>query len=281
MNDHSKIEMNEITINEIKRLIAFVKNQYKFDFGNYALSSFKRRIERILSMNSFSTMDELILKLQNDSKFFDEFLREVTVNTTEMFRSPSLWRKLREEVLPILANYSQIRIWSAACSSGEEVYSLAIALKEADLLHKSKILATDINELVLQKGMNGTYWSRNMEVNESNYQRFEGKGKLSDYYFKRDDAVVFDKTLIQNVSFKTFDLVQNEQYSKFDLILCRNVMIYFNPELQNKVVELFGKSLFMKGFLVVGEKETIAFCKSSDKFETFSAEERIYQKIKE
>ena len=281
MNDHSNIETNEITINEIKRLIAFVKMQYKFDFGNYALSSFKRRIERILSLNSFATIDELIVKLQNDSKFYDEFLREVTVNTTEMFRSPSLWRKLRDEILPILANYPSIRIWSAACSSGEEVYSLAIVLKEAGLLHKAKILATDINDVVLQKGKDGTYWNRNMEVNENNYLRFEGKYKLSDYYSKKDDNVVFDKSLIQDVSFKTFDLVQNEQYSKFDLIFCRNVMIYFNPELQNKVVDLFGRSLFMKGFFIVGEKETIAFCKSSERFDTFSAEERIYQKIKE
>ncbi|MBI4947915.1 MAG: protein-glutamate O-methyltransferase CheR [Bacteroidetes bacterium] len=274
-------ETNEITIKEIKHLISFIKTTYRFDFNNYAFSSFKRRIERILAVYSIPNIESLTIKLQQNPVFFEEFLREITVNTTEMFRAPAFWRKLRNDVLPILAHYPSLRIWSAACSSGEEVYSLAIVLKEADLLHKTKILATDINDLVLQKGMNGTYPNRNMEVNEKNYQRFEGKGKLSDYYSSKEENVVFDKTLIENVSFKKFDLVQNEQYSKFDLILCRNVMIYFNPELQNKAIELFGNSLFMKGFLAVGEKETIAFCKSSDNFLTFSAEERIYQKIKD
>lgn len=275
------IEVGELTLFDLKKLISFIHGHYNFDFKGYALSSFKRRVTRILHLYSIVTIDELIRQLDGSKDFFDEFLREITVNTTEMFRAPSFWRKLRDEILPTLAHLDQIKIWSAACSSGEEVYSLAIVLQEANLLNKTKILATDINNEVLLKGSNGTYWARNLEVNENNYLRFEGKKKLSDYYTKSENNIVFGKDLIQNVTFKVFDLVQQKQFSKFDLILCRNVMIYFNPELQNTVVDMFCRSLFMNGFFVVGEKETIAFCKSSEKFSTFSAEERIYQKTNE
>ena len=168
------IETKEITINEIKRLISFIKNTYRFDFSSYALSSFKRRLERILALYTLPSIDSLTIKLQQNPEFFEEFLREITVNTTEMFRAPGFWRKLRDDILPVLAGYPSIRIWSSACSSGEEVYSLAIVLKEAGLLHKAKILATDINEKVLRKGMNGIYWNKNVESNENNYLRFEG-----------------------------------------------------------------------------------------------------------
>lgn len=272
---------SEISFFELKRLIGFIHSHFQYDFSEYALSSFKRRVSRICQLYSFSSVDELIGRLENNKEFFDEFQREITVNTTEMFRAPSFWRKLRKEVLPSVSHLNQIKIWSAACSSGEEVYSLAIVLQEANLLHKAKILATDVNNQVLNKGISGTYLARSQEVNENNYIRFEGKNKLSDYYTQAGDSVVFSKDLIQGVKFKVFDLAHEEQFSKFDIVLCRNVMIYFNPQLQNRVCETINKALFMRGFLVVGEKETIAFCKCSEKFETFCPEDRIYQKIKE
>lgn len=274
------IDVTELPLTDLKKIVAFVKSHHGFDFGDYAMSSFKRRVSRILQLYSLPSIDELLKRLDN-KEFYEEFLREITVNTTEMFRAPSFWRKLREQIIPILATNGTIRIWSAACSSGEEVYSLAILLHEMGILDKAKIVASDINDKVLEKAKQGSYWIRSLEINERNYERFEGKRKLSDYFTIEGENYVMNKELFQHVTFKQFDLVQGQEFLKFDLILCRNVMIYFNPDLQDKVTQLFHKSLFMRGFLAVGEKETIAFCRSAEKFETFCAEERIYRKTKE
>ncbi len=271
----------EIEIRSIRNIVAAVKDTYNFDFGNYATTSFKRRIERAISVFNCKNVDELITKIKADKNFFDSFLKEITVNTTEMFRDPSFWRKLREDVLPIIGSHQNIRIWHAACSSGEEVYSMAILLKEMDLLGRAQITATDINQDVIAAAKKGAYPLRNMELNQSNYERFEGKGKLSDYFSETEGMAYMDTSLIANVTFKPHDLVLGPGFSKFDLILCRNVLIYFNMVLQDHVVELFSNSLFKNSFLAIGSKETIAWCKSIDKFSTFSIEEKIYQKTKE
>lgn len=271
----------EIEIKSIRNIVAAVKDTYNFDFSNYATTSFKRRIERALSVFHCNNVEELIVKIKADKNFFDTFLKEITVNTTEMFRDPSFWRKLRESVLPIIGNHQNIRIWHAACSSGEEVYSMAILLKEMGLLDRVQIIASDINQDVLAVAKKGIYPLRNMEVNKSNYERFEGKGKLSDYFVEKDGNAFMDPSLITNVSFRTHDLVLGSPFSKFDLILCRNVLIYFNMPLQDTVVQLFNNSLFKNSFLAIGSKETIAWCKCIDKFSTFSIEEKIYQKIKD
>jgi chemotaxis protein methyltransferase CheR len=271
----------EIEIKSIRNIVSTVKDTYNFDFGNYAITSFKRRIERVLSVFNCKNVDELIIKIKEDKMFFESFLKEITVNTTEMFRDPSFWRKLREEVLPVIATHQNIRIWHAACSSGEEVYSMAILLKEMGLLDRAQIIATDINQDVIGVAKKGIYAIRNMELNQSNYERFEGKGKLSDYFSENDGLACMDRSLIANVNFRTHDLVLGSSFSKFDLILCRNVLIYFNMPLQDRVVELFSNSLFKSSFLAVGSKETIAWCKNIDKYSTFSIEEKIYQKIKE
>src|ERR1035437_3808521 len=170
----------EIEIKSIRNIVSTVKDTYNFDFGNYAITSFKRRIERVLSVFNCKNVDELIIKIKEDKMFFESFLKEITVNTTEMFRDPSFWRKLREEVLPVIATHQNIRIWHAACSSGEEVYSMAILLKEMGLLDRAQIIASDINQDVLEVAKKGTYPMRNMEQNQSNYERFGGKGKLQD-----------------------------------------------------------------------------------------------------
>lgn len=274
-------EIGELPLNDIKKLINFIRSNYRFDFGEYAMSSFKRRLLRIFKLYSFGSMDELIRRLESSKEFYEEFLREITVNHTEMFRAPSFWRKLRDHVLPLVSYNNPIRIWSAACSSGEEVYSLTILLHEMGLSDNTKIVASDINDKVIEKAKSGIYWKHSLEVNENNYLRFEGKKKLSDYYITSGDNYIMDKNLLRNVSFRQYDLVSGREFLKFDLILCRNVMIYFNPELQDRVISLFNKSMFMKGFLAVGEKETIAFCRNADRFETFCAEERIYRKLKD
>lgn len=271
----------DIEVKDLKNLIAIIKERHNFDFSNYAMSSFKRRVDRVMQLYNFNTIEDLIQKLNKEKPFYEKFLKEITVNTTEMFRDPSLWRKLKNEIMPILSGNQNIRIWHAACSSGEEVYSMAILLKELNLLERAIIYATDINEDVLETAKSGLYNSRNMEINQSNFERFGSNNKLSDYYEVVDDKVKFDTNLIKNVKFTIHDLVNGTSFHKFDLILCRNVMIYFNLTLQDRAVSLFHESLFNNSFLAVGSKETIAWCKTADKFSTYCADEKIYRKIKD
>jgi chemotaxis protein methyltransferase CheR len=268
----------EIDIQDVRHLIGVVKEKYKFDFGEYALSSFKRRIVRVLELHKFDSVAKLIERLSKDHSFFDVFLKEITVNTTEMFRDPSFWKALKENVFPLVADFQTIRIWHAACSTGEEVFSMAIALKEAGLYDKSRIFASDINEDVIAKALSGKYPARNMELNSLNYKKFEGNDNLVNYYKTAGDNVIMDLDLLKNVTFKKFDLVQGEQYLKFDIIICRNVLIYFNFPLQDKIIDKFSSNLLEGGFLAVGAKETIAFCKSADKYKVFSHEDKIYKK---
>jgi chemotaxis protein methyltransferase CheR len=268
----------EIDIKDIRNLVASIKNTYGFDFGEYALSSFKRRLSRILEIYKFENMQKLIDKVVSDKPFYELFLKEVTVNTTEMFRDPTFWKKMKETVFPVINDYPTIRIWHAACSSGEEVYSMAIALKEAGLYEKARIFASDINEDVILKAQEGKYPVRNMELNGFNYEKYGGTKKLTDYFKVNGDYAMMDLDLLRNVTFRKFDLVQGEQFQRFDIILCRNVLIYFNLPLQDQVVEKFAKCMSAGGFLAVGSKETIAWCKSVEHYNTFSLEEKIYQK---
>lgn len=272
--------MEDIEIIQLKKLLSHLKEKFQYDFSDYTMSSFKRRVMRILELHGFDTVEALIKRLDSDKFFIDTIVKAITVNTTEMFRDPSFWRKLRDEIIPDLNTVNKIRIWHAACSSGEEVYSMCILLKELELLDKAEIVAIDLNEDVLSIAKKGVYFYRNMELNESNYQKFEGKKKLSEYYTQiNPELVQFDPRLIENVNFHKYDLVRSLPISKFDLIICRNVMIYFNIDLQSRVVDLFDISLFKGGYLAVGSKETIAWCKAAKHFSTICAEEKIFKKL--
>ncbi len=272
----------DIEISDLRRITELVKEQYKYDFTNYAMSSFRRRILRIMELYKFSSADLLIKRLKDDRSFFDEFISEITVNVTEMFRDPSFWRELRDNVIPnILLNHNTISIWHAGCSSGEEVFSMAILLKEMGILNKAKIIATDIDKVILDKAKLGHYSMKNMELNEKNYIRFEGKSSFKDYFTESNGKAVMDKTLIENVSFREHDLVQGVVFNKFDLILCRNVMIYFNQNLQNEVLKKHHESLFKYGYLVIGSKESLIWCEIANKFIVVNNEEKVYKKIKD
>ncbi|WP_296621941.1 protein-glutamate O-methyltransferase CheR [Marivirga sp.] len=272
----------DIEISDLRRITELVKEQYKYDFTNYAMSSFRRRILRIMELYKFGSADLLIKRLKDDKSFFDEFIAEITVNVTEMFRDPPFWRELRDNVIPnILLNHNTISIWHAGCSSGEEVFSMAILLKEMGILEKAKIIATDIDKVILEKAKKGHYSMKNMELNEKNYIRFEGKSNFKDYFKEENGKAVMDKSLIQNVSFREHDLVQGVVFNKFDLILCRNVMIYFNQNLQNEVLKKHHESLFKYGYLVIGSKESLIWCEIANKFIVVNNEEKIYKKIKD
>ncbi len=272
--------MKEIDIADLKKITEVVKTKYGYDFTNYAMSSFKRRVSRILEMNNMS-MDALMRKL-NESAFLDDFLNEITVNVTEMFRDPSFWRILRDDIIPgILLNHQKIRIWHAGCSSGEEVFSMAIMLKEMGLLENASLIATDLDTNILERAKSGIYNLKNMELNEKNYIRYQGLTSIKDYYTVENGKAVMDKSLMDNVSFRKHDLVNGDIFNKFDLVLCRNVMIYFNQTLQNEVLKKFHESLFKYGYLAIGSKESLIWCDIANKFIIVNNEEKVYKKIKD
>lgn len=270
----------DVSIKEIKQIVAFVKQKYGYDFENYALESLRRRFSRILMLYNMSSVEPLIMKMAQDRAFTEQIVKEITVNTTEMFRDPAFWRKLKSDILPEISGNPKIRIWHAACSSGEEVYSMAILLNELNLLNKCQIVATDINDLMIERAQKGLYSKRNMELNESNYQRFlEKNSTLSQYYKEQDgDTVCLSPDLIANVTFRKHDLVTQDIFSKFDLIVCRNVFIYFNLSLQNNILKKFSDALFTNSYLALGAKESIAWCENSNLYNTHCLEEKIYKK---
>lgn len=275
--------IEDIEINDIRYLCQVVHEKYNYDFSNYAISSFKRRILRILELFKIESMSVLIEKVKSEPVFFRTFLNEITVNVTEMFRDPSLWRELRDKVLPnLFSTHETIKIWHAGCSSGEEVYSMCILLKENGWLNKTKIWATDIDDSILSKAKDAKYSMKNMvEVNDKNYIRYGGKGKLSDYYREENGLARMDTSLVEGVTYRIHDLVKSGVINKFDLILCRNVLIYFNQQLQNDVFRMFHESLFNYSYFVIGSKETLIWSDIANKFITVNQEEKIFKKVKE
>lgn len=275
--------IEDIEINDVRTLTQLVKEKYNYDFSNYAISSFKRRLIRILELYKFDSFDKLLTRVRNEPVFFREFLSEVTVNVTEMFRDPSMWRELRDKILPNLFDaHDTVKIWHAGCSSGEEVFSMAILLKEAGWYNRTKIFASDIDHTIIAKAKEGRYSVKNMqELNDKNYVRFEGKTQLADYYKIEGQNATLDKNLLANVSFMEHNLVSGGAFTKVDVILCRNVLIYFNQNLQNEVFRTLHSSLFNYGYLIVGSKETLVWCDIASKFITVNNEEKIFKKIRD
>lgn len=274
--------MGEIEIAELRKLTTFIKDKFDYNFKDYAMSSFRRRIKRMLDLYKLQTVDELIHILNTKDDFFEEFVSELTVNVTEMFRDPTFWRVLKEHIIPnIMLNHNKISIWHAGCSSGEEIVSMTILLDEMGILDKAKIVATDIDRSIIAKAKEGRYPLKHMEVNRKNYLRYQGKFSLEKYYTEVGSEAVINKALLENVSYRKHDLVQGSVFSKFDLVLCRNVMIYFNQTLQNQVLHRLHESLFKYGYLVIGSKESLIWCDIAHKFIVVNNEEKIYKKIKD
>ncbi len=273
--------IQDIDIADLKKITELIQSKHGYDFRNYAMSSFKRRMLRLLELKSL-TIEALLKKLNDQPGFIDEFLDELTVNVTEMFRDPGFWRSIRDEIIPgILLNHKSFKIWHAGCSSGEEVISMTIVLQELGILNDVQIFATDLDTTILEKAKSASYPIKNMELNEKNYIRYEGKGSLKDYYKEDSGRAIFNKDLLQNVTFRKHDLVKGEVFNKFDLILCRNVMIYFNQTLQNEVLKKFHESMFKYGYLAIGSKESLIWCEVANKFLVVNNEEKIYKKVKD
>lgn len=263
---------------ELIELIDLIKKVHGFDFSDYTKASLKRRVTRIMMLKKLSFYD-LKHNMVNDEGFFQWFLEEITVNVTEMFRDPSFYTAIQTQLLPYLSSYPHIKIWSAGCSSGEEVYSLAILMKEAGLSPKTFIYGTDINTEVLAEARKGIYSLRKLKTYAENYQLSGLPGTLTDHFTLLYDAATIRHELKANTLFSVHNLISDGVFNEFQMICCRNVFIYFENELQDKILEQFYNSLSPLGFLCLGSKETIRSDVYRKKFRVVNHRENIYQKI--
>jgi chemotaxis protein methyltransferase CheR len=271
-------EQPGITEPQLLELIDLVKANHGFDFSTYSRASLKRRLSRIIMLKKVG-VDQLMSQLTDDPRFFQWFLEEITVNVTEMFRDPLFYKALNTQVVPYLAAFPHVRVWSAGCSSGEEVYSLAILLQLAGLYEDSFIYGTDIHSQMLNEARNGVYSLRKIEGYAENYRQAELPGTLMDHFDKMNDAVRVRGDLRKNTLFSAHNLIADDPFNEFQLISCRNVFIYFEAAMQEKILRLFYKSLSPNGFLCLGTKETVRFPEMKSKFRLISARGNIYQKV--
>jgi chemotaxis protein methyltransferase CheR len=262
---------------EIAALLGEVYERSGYDFCSYSIASMKRRIQRLIDLDHLHTVRNLRERLANDDAYLKRFVEEVTVNVTEMFRDPVFYKVLRKEIIPQIGSKPFIRIWHAGCSTGEEVYSMAILLKEANLLHRSLMYATDINPDVLEKARMGMFPLSSMQTYSQNYLASGGAGDFSSYYTANYGQAKFSGELSAKIIFSTHNLVSDSSFNVFDLIMCRNVLIYFNRDLQEKVFTLFDESLEKLGFLALGTKETLKFSGIRAKYRQVG-KERIWRK---
>jgi chemotaxis protein methyltransferase CheR len=264
---------------EIDILLNDLLELYGYDFNYYAKASLKRRINRLFSLDKFTDFETFRSRITSDSSYIKRFVEEVTVNVTEMFRDSPFYKALRTDILPVLGTNPFIRIWHAGCSTGEEVYSMAILLHEAGLLGKSLIYATDINPGVLEKAKSGIFPLGNMKLYSENYIASGGIQDFSSYYTANYEGGKFNQELRDKMIFSTHNLVSDSSFNEFHLIVCRNVLIYFDKELQERVFKLFEGSMSNLSYLALGSKETIKFSDIQDKF-TQVGKEKIWRKIK-
>ncbi|MBO9698649.1 MAG: protein-glutamate O-methyltransferase CheR [Sporocytophaga sp.] len=264
---------------QLEDLFVSLRQRYGYDFTGYAKASIKRRVQKFIDTIEMESVDLLKNQLLRDEAFFKYFLDEITVNVTEMFRDPLFFASLKKNVFPLLNTYPFIKIWDAGCSSGEELYSLAIFLDEEGLYGKSRIYATDISQRVLDKAMDGIYPIDMMKEYTGNYIHAGGKRSFSEYYTAMYGNAIFRGRLKKNVMFSAHNLAVDESFNEFNLIVCRNVLIYFNRDLQERVIELFLKSLPVFGFLALGNKETLSFSIFRDHFEEIDKAQKIYRRI--
>ncbi|MCZ4224173.1 CheR family methyltransferase [Pedobacter rhodius] len=259
-------------------LLSDVLEAHGYDFLEYSHASIKRRIIRLYALDNFVSFAEFRYTVRTDKQYFKRFLEEITVNVTEMFRDPNFYKALRNDVLPVLGTYPFIRIWVAGCSTGEEAYSLAIVLKELNLFHKSLIYATDINPSVLEKAKQGIFPLNYLKGYSENYVKSGGIQDFSSYYTANYSHAKFDGTLSEKMIFSTHNLVSDHSFNEFQLIMCRNVLIYFDKDLQHKVFQLFDNSLEKLGYLALGSKESLDFWERSKAYKRVKTE-KIWRKL--
>jgi chemotaxis protein methyltransferase CheR len=271
-----KLNAEEI---EIRMLLESIYLMYGYDFRGYAKSSLRRRLLHRLQESSLASISEIQHRVLSDVKFFDTLLRDLSINVTEMFRDPAFYLAVRNSVMPNLSKIGHVKAWCAGCATGEEVYSIAILLKELGFYNRSLIFATDINKVVLHKASLGIYPISRMQEYSKNYQESGGEKSFADYFSADNQSVLMHKSLKTNLVFSDHNLATDSAFGKMDLIVCRNVLIYFGKELQNRVFKLFYESLNTGGYLCLGSSESAQFNDYADGFREISRQEKIYQKI--
>lgn len=263
---------------DIELLLTDLFELHGYDFTSYSRASLKRRINRLYSLDKFPSFAELRYRVRTDTSYLKRFVEEITVNVTEMFRDPAFYLSLRNDILPILGTKPFIRIWHAGCSTGEEVYSMAILLKEAGLLKKSLLYATDLNPTVLEKVRRGIFPMNQMKQYSESYIASGGEMDFSDYYTANYGQAKFNGELSEKIIISTHNLVSDSSFNEFDLILCRNVLIYFDKDLQDRVLRLFDSSLGSLGYLALGSKETLKFSAVQHNYKQLNRE-KIWKKV--
>lgn len=263
---------------ELDLLLEGVYRRYGFDFRDYARPSLRRRISNQVRAENLPTISALLARVLHDTDAMERLLLMLSVNVTAMFRDPTFFRAVREQVVPLLRTYPYVRIWHAGCSTGEEVYSMAILLEEEGLYDRCRIYATDMNEAVVRRAQAGIYPIEVMQEYTANYLRSGARGQFSDYYTARYDHAIFKQSLRRNVVFSHHNLVTDGSFNEFQLIVCRNVMIYFNERLQARVHELFFASLSRFGLLALGRKESLVGTPHQHDYEELDATERIFRR---
>jgi chemotaxis protein methyltransferase CheR len=265
---------------EIELLLEGIYRQYGFDFRSYAYASIRRRLWKRVHAEGLSSISELQALVLHDAPAMERLLLDLSVSVTAMFRDPSFYRAFRDVVVPLLRTYPFVRIWHAGCSTGEEVYSTAIVLEEEGLLDRSRIYATDINEAVLQIARAGIFPLNRMQEYTENYIRAGGTRSFSEYYTAKYDGALFSPSLTRNTVFSQHNLVTDRSFSEFHVVFCRNVLIYFDRELQNRVHTLFYDSLVTFGILALGSKESLRFSQYEDCYEKLDSKEKIFRKVR-
>lgn len=277
LDDNERLELETL---EIQLLTEGIYRHYGFDFRDYSVPSLRRRIWKRVYAEGLTTISGLQERVLHDGQCMERLLLDLSINTTAMFRDPTFYLAFRHKVVPMLRTYPFVRIWHAGCSTGEEVYSMAILLQEEGLYDRCRIYATDINEPVLQRAKEGIFPLASMQENTSNYIAGGGKGTFSEYYTARYDFAIFRPALRENVVFAQHNLVTDASFNHFNVIICRNVFIYFNNSLQDRVHQLFLQSLEMFGILGLGKKETIRYTSVAENYDEIDAEERIYRRVR-
>lgn len=274
------LESVEKSDEQVELLLSDALELYGYDFTGYSRASLKRRILRLYALDKFVSFAEFRYKMRSELSYFNRFVEQITINVTEMFRDPDFYKSLRTNILPKLGTYPFIRIWVAGCSTGEEAYSISIILKELNLLKKALIYATDINPAVLEKASTAIFPLSKMKQYSENYIASGGSENFSNYYSANYSLAKLNDDLKSKIIFSTHNLVSDNSFNEFQLILCRNVLIYFDRDLQVNVFDLFDNSLENLGYIGLGSKETLDFSHISKKYKKLDSN-KIWRKISE
>lgn len=273
MNAHPETERIELRL-----LLEAVYLKYGYDFRNYSMAHIKRRIEHRLTLAGLASISMLQHAVLHDGVMFQTFLQDLSINVSEMFRDPPFYRALRNEILPMLGTYPSFKIWHAGCSAGQEVYSMAILLHEAGIRERGQVYATDFNHAILEQAREAAFPLAQLKDYTAKYQQSGGQNSFADYYTADDERAVLRAFLKERTFFSEHNLVTDGVFCEMHLVVCRNVLIYFDRSLQDRVVGLFLDSLCPGGFLCLGSKESLKFSMHAEKFEVVSEKEKIYRK---